>query len=377
MWVAVAGAAALLGCAPAAPPSLQLGERPFYLVDRLRDGHLKERLQSCAAGPFRRTMFSLSHRGAPLQFPEHTREGYTAAARMGAGAVECDVTFTRDGALVCRHDECDLRTTTNIEATPLTARCASELTLAEFRSLKGRMEADAQGRTPAWRTDLYSGQATLMTLEDSIRLNRELGVRHVPELKAGDPERIGRVFGSQAAYAQKLIDTYRDAGVDAADVMLQSFDVRDIRYWLEKEPAFGRNAVYLDGVDPTASPPVPRIATEALRSLHQAGLRYVAPPIPALLAVDGDGRLVASPYAREIRALGLDIIAWSLERSDLRRGAAGAGFYYAFDPTSRVVQGDGDVYLVLDALAREVGVKGVFSDWPATTSYYASCMGFE
>jgi glycerophosphoryl diester phosphodiesterase len=375
--VAAAGAAALLGCTPAAPPSVQLGERPFYLTDALRAGPLKQRLQSCAAGPFRRTLFSLSHRGAPLQFPEHTREGYTAAARMGAGAVECDVTFTRDGALVCRHDECDLRTTTNIEETPLGARCASELTLAEFQSLEGRMEAGEQGRTPAWRTDLYSGHATLMTLEDSIRLNRELGVRHVPELKAGDPERIRRVFGGQASYAQKLVDAYRGAGVDAADVMLQSFDVRDIRYWLEKEPEFGRNAVYLDGVDPSANPPVPRIATDTLRSLRQAGLRYVAPPIPALLVVDGDGRLVASPYAREIRALGLDIIAWSLERSDLRHGAAGAGFYYAFDPAGRAVQGDGDVYLVLDALAREVGVKGVFSDWPATTSYYASCMGFE
>jgi glycerophosphoryl diester phosphodiesterase len=26
-------------------------------------------------------------------------------------------------------------------------------------------------------------------------------------------------------------------------------------------------------------------------------------------------------------------------------------------------------------LAKEVGVRGVFSDWPATTTYYANCMG--
>ena len=28
---------------------------------------------------------------------------------------------------------------------------------------------------------------------------------------------------------------------------------------------------------------------------------------------------------------------------------------------------------VLDVLARDVGVIGVFSDWPATTTFYANC----
>jgi glycerophosphoryl diester phosphodiesterase len=28
-----------------------------------------------------------------MMFPEHTAEGYTAAAQMGAGIVECDVTY--------------------------------------------------------------------------------------------------------------------------------------------------------------------------------------------------------------------------------------------------------------------------------------------
>ena len=77
-------------------------------------GALKSRLLKCQNGPFRRTNFSIAHRGAPLQFPEHTKEAYEAGARMGAGIVECDVTFTKDGQLVCRHDECDLHTTTNI-----------------------------------------------------------------------------------------------------------------------------------------------------------------------------------------------------------------------------------------------------------------------
>lgn len=40
-----------------------------------------------------------------------------------------------------------------------------------------------------------------------------------------------------------------------------------------------------------------------------------------------------------------------------------------------MIDNDGDTFKVLDVLAKEVGVIGVFSDWPATTTYYASCMG--
>jgi glycerophosphoryl diester phosphodiesterase len=29
----------------------------------------------------------------------------------------------------------------------------------------------------------------------------------------------------------------------------------------------------------------------------------------------------------------------------------------------------------MDVLAREVGVRGIFSDWPATVGFYAGCMG--
>ncbi|TNY08261.1 glycerophosphodiester phosphodiesterase family protein, partial [Escherichia coli] len=66
------------------------------------------------------------------QFPEHTRESYEAAARMGAGIVECDVTFTKDKELVCRHAQNDLHTTTNILATPLAAKCIKPFTPAVF-----------------------------------------------------------------------------------------------------------------------------------------------------------------------------------------------------------------------------------------------------
>ena len=379
---------------------VQLGPRPFYLVDGLDAGWLKSRLSQCKNGPFRRTDFSIGHRGACLQFPEHSKESYDAAARMGAGIVECDVTFTSDGELVCRHSECDLHTTTNIVATPLNARCSvpwsgpassprcctSDLTLAEFKSLRAKMDASDPsattpegylGGTPSFRTDLYTGRGTLMTLRESIELNERNGVKHTPELKGGDPERIERIFGSQAEYAQALIDVLRDEGVDPRDVWLQSFDLRDVLYWIGHAPTFGRQAVYLDSIDPTANPPIPRLTNAQLHALRQQGVRFLAPPMPALLDVDANDRVVPSQYARDIKDAGFKIITWTFERADLRAGASQAGFYFYFDPEGRAIKKDADMYKALDVLAREVRIEGIFSDWPATVTYFANCMGLD
>lgn len=381
-------------------PVAQLGPRPFYLVDAMSPGPLKERLLQCKAGPFARTDFSIGHRGAPLQFPEHTRESYEAAVLMGAGIVECDVSFTSDGELVCRHSECDLHTTTNIVTTELNASCSvpwsgpnqsppprcctSDLTLAEFKSLRGKMDASSPaattaegylGGTASWRTELYGARGTLLTLRESIALNERHGVQHTPELKEGDPARIAAVFGGQGGYAQALVDELRDAGVDPRRVYLQSFNPDDVLYWVRQVPDFGKRAVYLDGIDPTASPPVAGLTLDQLREARRQGVRIFAPPLPALLEVDARGTIVPSRYARDIQRAGLQIITWTFERADLRKGAAAGGFYYYFDPEGRAVKTDGDMFLALDVLARGVGIRGIFSDWPATVTYYANCMG--
>ena len=384
--------------------SVQLGPRPFYLVEGMDDGKLKDRLKKCENGPFYRSRFSIGHRGGALQLPEHTKEAYQGGARMGAGIVECDVTFTKDGHLVCRHDECDLHTTTNIVTTPLNAKCTapwvpapwapgfspkcctSDLKLSEFKSLKGKMDAsnpsattaeDFLGGTLSWRTDLYTGRGTLMTLKESIALNQELGVIHTPELKAGNPDRIKTIFGSQAKYAQRMVDELKAAGVPPEDVFAQSFNKDDILYWIQHEPKFGKQAVYLDSIDPTVTPPIPRLTLDQLKQLRMQGVQIIAPPIFALLAVDDVGEIVPSQYAKDIKRLGFDIITWTFERSDLRQGASKAGFYWLFDPQGKAVKKDSDMYKALDVLARKVGILGIFSDWPATVTYYANCMGLK
>ena len=377
---------------------VQLGPRPFFLVEGMEAGPLKDRLMMCKDGPFYRSDFSIAHRGAALQFPEHTKEAAEAGARMGAGILECDVTFTKDGQLVCRHDECDLHTTTNIVATPLndlcTDRgpalrpspsprcCTSDITLAQFKSLKGKMDASNRsattaegylGGTATWRTDLYISRGTLLTHAEHIQLVRALGGKFTPELKyPNNLDRVVSIFGSQENYAQKMIDEYKAAGIPPSRVWPQSFNLDDVKYWIAKEPQFGKQAVYLD---PSSYPA--RLSLAQLKQLKQDGVRIFAPPMQLLLALNAAKEIVPSQYAIDIRSVGLEIITWTFERTDLRKGAAGVGSYYAFDPTGEAVKTDSDMYKALDVLAREVRILGMFSDWPATVTYYANCMGLK
>ena len=382
--------------------AIQLGPRPYFLVNDMRDGPLKERLLSCANGPFRRSDFSIGHRGAALQFPEHTRESYEAGARMGAGILECDVTFTKDLELVCRHGQNDLHTTTNILVSPLASKCTtpftpatfgadgrmtaparaecrtSDLTLAEFRTLRGKMDAfnpaartpeEYQGGTEGFRTDLYAGPTSghLLTHRESIELFKTLGVKMTPELKAPV---VPMPFNglTQEGFAQKLVDDYKAAGVPPDRVFPQSFSRADVLYWIKAEPGFGRQAVYLDDAQTPADLP----GAAELKALKQAGVNIWAPPVFALLALGEGDRIVASDAARNAQAAGLDLIAWTLERSGVLADGRN-GFYY--QTVDRAISRDGDLMTVIDVLAREAKVRGVFSDWPADVTYYASCTG--
>ena len=43
------------------PKEAQIGPRPFYLVDKMKDGPLKQQLSQCT-GPFHKSNFSIGHR---------------------------------------------------------------------------------------------------------------------------------------------------------------------------------------------------------------------------------------------------------------------------------------------------------------------------
>src|SRR5688572_12515052 len=57
---------------------------------------------------------NVAHRGASAYAPEHTLAAYRLAIEMGADYIEQDLAVTRDGVLICLHDE-TLERTTNVE----------------------------------------------------------------------------------------------------------------------------------------------------------------------------------------------------------------------------------------------------------------------
>jgi glycerophosphoryl diester phosphodiesterase len=225
---------------------------------------------------------------------------------------------------------------------------------------------------PSFRTDFQAGPTSghLLTHKESIALFKRLGVKMTPEAKTPVVTMPFNGF-TQQDFVQKIINEYKAAGVSARNVFPQSFDKNDILYWIEKEPAFGRQAVYLDDANIVGDLP----GFAELVGYRQAGIRIVGPPLFALLALDSGGRIVPSEYARNAKLAGLDIIAWTLERSGILPGGNPDEFYY--QTIHSAIKRDGDVLHVLDVLARDVGIRGIFSDWAATVTYYANCMGLH
>jgi glycerophosphoryl diester phosphodiesterase len=134
-------------------------------------------------------------------------------------------------------------------------------------------------------------------------------------------------------------------------------------------------AVFLDSryESPGFDPARAETWKPSIDELKAAGVNILAPPIYVLLALDPGGQIVASEYARAAKAAGLALIVWSLERDGPLNG--GGGFFHR--SVKKAIDRDGDTLTVLDVQAQQVGVRGAFSDWPATTIFYASCMGMK
>ena len=396
-----------------------IGPRPRWLVQNMDASPLKEQLTTCLDDPayyHAPNPFSIGHRGACQQFPEHTYESYMAAIEMGAGIVECDVAVTKDGELVCRHDQCDLHTSTNIVDTPLAANCmipwnasntvnpgasgnvkccTSDITLAEFKTLKGKMDGATENATSVtaymagtakWRTDLYS-PGKLVTHKESIELIKKYGRKCTPELKKYTQ---GTGMPTYDEIRAKVVKEYTDLNFPASDVFFQSFEMPDIEWMIKNAPDFGKQAVYLDDAycDGTSGT---QAGTETTRGCKNAaavdgggdkspfvdgfdklkakGVNYIAPPMQMLLKAV-DGKYAPSEYAIAAKAAGLKIITWTFERAGPL--ATGGGWY--FGTVNAITNNDGDMYELLHVLSKDVGIEGMFSDWPASVTFYANCV---
>ena len=374
--------AMLMLAAGAAQAEVDPTNRALTLAADLPAGALKDQLLNCASGPFYPTEFAIAHRGAPLGYPEHSREGYVAAANMGAGIIECDVTFTKDLELVCRHSQCDLASSTNIlqtelantcrqpftpaqQGTPASAQCCtSDITLAEFKTLCARPDVKNSQATSVDEflapldspvIDQPNQCGTVMSHRDSIELIRDLGTAFTPELKR--PE-VPMPFNglSQQDYAKKLLTEYQQAGIPTKQVFPQSFNINDVRYWIENHPQYAQQTIWLV---PRQRQLVPLSFAE-LQSLQAEGLHIIAPPIPMLVQQNSKGQVEPTAFAKAAKASGLKIITWTFESAR----------------ATKAVYGDtpGLMLETLEVLAQEIGVSGVFSDWPGTVTYYANCL---
>ncbi|RBM23955.1 glycerophosphodiester phosphodiesterase [Streptomyces sp. PT12] len=165
--VAGAGAAALLGTAtPAGAVGRPAGR---------------------AATDDLRTPTIVAHRGASGYRPEHTMGSYQLGLDLGADIIEQDLVPTKDGHLVCRHENditgttdvadhaefADRRTTKTVDGVELNGWFTEDFTLEELRTLR------ATERIPDQRPNntLYDGRWRIPTYDEVLRWAADEGRR--------------------------------------------------------------------------------------------------------------------------------------------------------------------------------------------------------
>ncbi|GGV47145.1 glycerophosphoryl diester phosphodiesterase [Streptomyces longisporoflavus] len=130
----------------------------------------------------------VAHRGASGYRPEHTLGAYQLALDMGAHVIEQDIVPTKDGHLVCRHENditattdvaahpefADRKTTKSVDGTSLTGWFTEDFTLAELKTLR------AKERIPGTRqrNTLYDGRWDVPTLEEVFRWAQKQERKH-------------------------------------------------------------------------------------------------------------------------------------------------------------------------------------------------------
>ncbi|MFD8416087.1 glycerophosphodiester phosphodiesterase [Streptomyces sp. NPDC059650] len=184
----------------------------------------------------------IGHRGASGYRPEHTLGSYALALDLGADVVEQDLVPTRDGHLVCRHENeiggttdvadhpefASRRTTKTVDGVAVTGWFTEDFTLAELKTLR------AKERIPALRQrgTLYDGRWDVPTFEEVLRwADREGGRRgkrvwlHVETKHPSYFRSLG--LGLEEPLARLLRRYGRDGR--GAPVFLQSFEPSSIQ----------------------------------------------------------------------------------------------------------------------------------------------------
>ena len=233
----------------------------------------------------------IAHRGASAYAPEHTLTAYRLAIVQDADYVEQDLAVTRDGVLICLHDD-SLERTTDVEEVfpqratidPVTGRrqwLAVDFTLAEIKQLDAGSWFDpkfAGERVPTWE-EAVSVVGTTAGLYPELK---------TPSLYQSRGIDMTRLF---AESMQRLGLNARPAG----SIVVQSFDEGPLRELSKQFPTMPRTFLIevRDGPRWLTSEGLAQIATFA------TGIgpsKILLDGRPAVVRMAHDAGLTVTPY---------------------------------------------------------------------------------
>lgn len=319
----------------------------------------------------------IAHRGASGYRPEHTIGSYQLALDMGAHVVEQDLVPTKDGHLVCRHENditgttdvasrpefASRRTTKSVDGTGITGWFTEDFTLAELKTLR------AKERIPATRQEntVYDGRWTIPTFEEVLRWADEEGRRRGRPVWLHVETKHPTYFrGIGLGLEERLAKLLRRHGRHRAHspVFLQSFEPSSIQRLarLVDSPRVvllsGANTRPWDFVEAGDPRTVADLVTPQGLEWIASYAQGIGPTLDLVVPRDASGRLgTPTTLVRDAHARGLILHPYTMRNensflpADFRRGT---------DPNAY-----GDVFGAFKVYF-EQGIDGIFTDNPDT-----------
>lgn len=319
----------------------------------------------------------IGHRGASGYRPEHTIGSYQLALDLGADVIEQDLVPTRDGHLVCRHENeiggttdvtdhpgfASRRTTKSVDGVSVTGWFTEDFTLAELKTLR------AKERIPAvrQRNTLYDGRWAVPTFDEVLRWadreGRRRGKRVWLHAETKHPSYFRSLGLGLEEPLAKLLRRHGRDGRDAA-LFLQSFEPSSIQRLSRLVSA--PRVVLLSAANTRPwdfeLAKDPRTVADLVTP---AGLKWIAgfaqgigPTMDLILPRDASGRLGApTTLVRDAHARGLLLHPYTARNensflpAEYRKGTDPAAYGDAF--------GAFRTYF-------EQGIDGIFTDNPDT-----------
>ncbi|MEV7729236.1 glycerophosphodiester phosphodiesterase [Streptomyces sp. NPDC087917] len=319
----------------------------------------------------------IGHRGASGHRPEHTLGSYQLALDLGADVIEQDLVPTKDGHLVCRHENeigtttdvadhpafAGRRTTKTVDGVAVTGWFTEDFTLAELRTLR------AKERIPAvrQRNTLYDGRWAVPTFEEVLRwadrAGRERGRRVWLHVETKHPTYCRGLGLGLEEPLSKLLRRYGRDGRDSA-TFLQSFEPSSIQRLARLVSA--PRVVLLSAANTRPwdfeVAKDPRTVADLVKP---EGLAWIAgfaqgigPTLDLIVPRDAQGRLgTPTTLVRDAHARGLVLHPYTARNentflpAEYRKGADPAGYGDAFGAFKRYF---------------ELGIDGIFTDNPDT-----------